>query len=115
MLNLEKDPACFSLWEGQPIDASQEKWTARASQLTLSLEAYIDGPGCQNSLGQTAGLWRCVDLKDACIEVAMATADGSPLLQLEIHKRQLKDGGSLAMKMKTEKRGVGMHLSMVYE
>ncbi|XP_052726420.1 uncharacterized protein LOC108334067 [Vigna angularis] len=82
MLNLEKDPACFSLWEGQPIDASQEKWTARASQLTLSLEACIDGPGCQSSLGQTAGLWRCVDLKDACIEVAMATADGSPLLQV---------------------------------
>ncbi|CAJ1956800.1 unnamed protein product [Sphenostylis stenocarpa] len=82
MLNLEKDPACFSLWEGQPIDASQEKWTARASQLTLSLEACTDGPGSQNSLGQTTGLWRCVDLKDVCIEVAMVTADGSPLLQV---------------------------------
>ncbi|XP_020235272.1 uncharacterized protein LOC109815090 [Cajanus cajan] len=82
MLNLEKDPACFCLWEGQPIDASQKKWTARASQLTLSLEACTDRTGCQNSLGQTAGLWRCVDLKDACIEVAMATADGSPLLQV---------------------------------
>ncbi|TKY48983.1 UHRF1-binding protein [Spatholobus suberectus] len=82
MLNLEKDPACFSLWEGQPIDASQKKWTARAAHLTLSLEACTDRTGCQNSLGQTAGLWRCVDLKDACIEVAMATADGSPLLQV---------------------------------
>ncbi|KAG4971903.1 hypothetical protein JHK82_037572 [Glycine max] len=82
ILNLEKDPACFSLWEGQPIDASQEKWTARASQLTLSLEACTDRTGCQNSLEQTSGLWRCVDLKDACIEVAMVTADGSPLLQV---------------------------------
>lgn len=82
MLNLEKDPACFCLWEGQPIDASQKKWTARASQVTLSLEACTDRTGCQNSLGQTAGLLRCVDLKDACIEVAMVTADGSPLLQV---------------------------------
>ena len=82
MLNLEKDPACFSLWEGQPIDASQKKWTARASQLSLSLEACNGTIGCQNSLGQTAALWRCVDLKDACIEVAMATADGSPLLKV---------------------------------
>ena len=82
ILNLEKDPACFSLWEGQPVDASQKKWTARAAQLTLSLEACTGPPGRQNSLGWTAGLWRCVDLKDACIEVAMATADGSPLLKV---------------------------------
>ncbi|KAL1346060.1 hypothetical protein HN51_019728 [Arachis hypogaea] len=82
MLNLEKDPACFSLWEGQLIDASQKKWTARASQLTLSLEACNDKIKLQNYLGQTGGLLRCVDLKDACIEVAMATADGSPLLHI---------------------------------
>ncbi|XP_061350520.1 uncharacterized protein LOC133295686 isoform X2 [Gastrolobium bilobum] len=82
ILNLEKDPACFCLWEDQPIDASQKKWTARASQLTLSLEATTGILGHQNSLGWTAGLWRCVDLKDLCIEVAMATADGSPLLKV---------------------------------
>ncbi|PNY03691.1 hypothetical protein L195_g000098 [Trifolium pratense] len=77
MLNLEKDPACFCLWEGQPIDATQKKWTAKASQLTLSLEA------CTGTNGrQTAGLWRCVDLTEACIEVAMATVDGSPLLNI---------------------------------
>ncbi|XWS68691.1 hypothetical protein CRYUN_Cryun04dG0112900 [Craigia yunnanensis] len=40
LLNLEKDPACFSLWDG---------------------------------------LWRCVEVKDASIEVAMASADGNPL------------------------------------
>lgn len=78
MLNLEKDPACFCLWEGQPIDASQKKWTVRASQINLSLEA-----SCTGTTGrQTTGLWRCVDLKDACIEVAMVTADGSPLLEV---------------------------------
>nr|KYP53472.1 hypothetical protein KK1_024610 [Cajanus cajan] len=82
ILNLEKDPACFCLWEDQPIDASQKKWTAGASQLTLSLEASTGKLGHQNSLGWTSGLWRCVDLKDARIEVAMVTADGSPLLKV---------------------------------
>ncbi|GLT50333.1 hypothetical protein SLA2020_238250 [Shorea laevis] len=38
LLNLEKDPACFCLWECQPIDTSQKKWTAAASQLSLYLE-----------------------------------------------------------------------------
>ncbi|KAG2397004.1 uncharacterized protein HKW66_Vig0246300 [Vigna angularis] len=82
ILNLEKDPACFCLWEGQPIDASQKKWTTGASQITLSLEVSTDKPGHQSSLGWTTGLWRCVDLKDACIEAAMVTADGSPLLKV---------------------------------
>ncbi|KAI4333806.1 hypothetical protein L6164_018568 [Bauhinia variegata] len=82
MLNLEKDPACFCLWEDQPIDACQKKWTARVSHFTLSLETCTGKFGRQNSLGWTAGLWRCVDMKDACIEVAMATADGSPLLKV---------------------------------
>ncbi|KAJ7981617.1 UHRF1-binding protein 1-like [Quillaja saponaria] len=82
LLTLEKDPACFCLWEDQPIDASQKKWTARASQLSLSLEASAGITGRQNSLGWTVGLWRCVELKDACVEVAMATADGSPLLSV---------------------------------
>ncbi|XP_027354557.1 uncharacterized protein LOC113864716 isoform X3 [Abrus precatorius] len=82
ILNLEKDPACFCLWEDQPIDACQKKWTARVSQLTLSLEASTGKLGHQSSLGWTAGLWRCVDLKDAHIEVAMVTADGSPMLKV---------------------------------
>ncbi|KAK7262649.1 hypothetical protein RJT34_30224 [Clitoria ternatea] len=82
ILNLEKDPACFCLWGDQPIDASQKKWTAGASQITLSLEASTGKLGHQNSLGWTAGLWRCVDLKDACIEVAMVTVNGSPLLKV---------------------------------
>ncbi|XVE80292.1 hypothetical protein DITRI_Ditri14bG0128300 [Diplodiscus trichospermus] len=79
LLNLEKDPACFSLWDGQPIDASLKKWTAGASQLTLSLETTDSLTGLQSSLGWSSGLWRCVELKDASIEVAMATADGNPL------------------------------------
>ncbi|PQQ16205.1 uncharacterized protein Pyn_17041 [Prunus yedoensis var. nudiflora] len=78
-LNLEKDPACFCLWEGQPFDASQKKWTTRASHLSLSLETCTKSAGLQSSLDQNSGLWRCVELKDACVEVAMVTADGSPL------------------------------------
>lgn len=26
-----------------------------------------------------AGLWRCIDLRDACAEVGMVSADGGPL------------------------------------
>ncbi|BBH01914.1 hypothetical protein Prudu_012322 [Prunus dulcis] len=79
LLNLEKDPACFCLWEGQPVDASQKKWTTGASHLSLSLETCTKSAGHQSSLDQNSGLWRCVELKDACVEVAMVTADGSPL------------------------------------
>ncbi|MED6196273.1 hypothetical protein PIB30_045921 [Stylosanthes scabra] len=82
ILKLDKDPACFCLWEGQPIDASQRKWSAGVSQLTISLEACTGPPARQNSLGWTAGLWRCIDLKGVWIEVAMATTDGSPLLKV---------------------------------
>ncbi|XP_028807726.1 uncharacterized protein LOC114762416 isoform X3 [Neltuma alba] len=82
MLNLEKDPACFCLWEDQPIDASIKKWTAKASHLSLSLETCKEETESQNSLGCSAGLWRCVELKEACVEVAMAMADGTPLLEV---------------------------------
>ncbi|XP_062077816.1 uncharacterized protein LOC133782510 [Humulus lupulus] len=79
LLNLERDPACFCLWEGQPVDASQKKWAAGASELSLSLETSTESSGVQSFLNSASGLWRCVELKDACIEVAMVTADGSPL------------------------------------
>lgn len=82
LLNLEKDPACFSLWEGQPVDASQKKWTTGASYLNLSLETCTGLIGFQSSLDWTSGLWRCVELKGACMEVAMATADGSPMINV---------------------------------
>ncbi|OMP04511.1 UHRF1-binding protein 1-like protein [Corchorus olitorius] len=78
-LNLEKDPACFLLWEGQPIDASQKKWTAGASEFSLSLETTASLTGLQSSHGGSSDLWRSVELKDASIEVAMVSADGSPL------------------------------------
>ncbi|KAL8172404.1 hypothetical protein V2J09_024208 [Rumex salicifolius] len=76
LLFLEKDPACFSLWEGQPIDASQKKWSASASFLSLSLEA---NDGLKKG---SSGLWKCVELKDVSIEVAMATPDGKPLIRV---------------------------------
>ncbi|CAN6694537.1 unnamed protein product [Malus baccata var. baccata] len=79
LLNLEKDPACFCLWEDQPIDASLKKWSARALHISLSLEKCTKSAGLQSSLDGNSGMWRCVELKDACVEVAMVTADGSPL------------------------------------
>ncbi|KAK2984790.1 hypothetical protein RJ640_004615, partial [Escallonia rubra] len=82
LLNLDKDPACFCLWEDQPVDASQKKWTTGASLLSLSLETCNGTTGVQSSLICSSGFWKCVDLKGACIEVAMATADGSPLIEV---------------------------------
>ncbi|XP_024027440.1 uncharacterized protein LOC21395142 [Morus notabilis] len=82
LLNLEKDPVCFCLWEGQPIDSSQKKWTTGASHLNLSLETPTGLSGPQNCHNWAFGLWRCVELNDACVEVAMVTADGSPLTNI---------------------------------
>lgn len=77
LLNLDKDPACFCLWEDQPVDASQLKWTARASQLSLSLETATEN---QIFSDTSTGLWKCVELLEVCVEAAMVTADGSPLV-----------------------------------
>lgn len=79
LLNLEKDPACFCLWEDQPIDGSQKKWTAGASVISLSLQTCNDATEPHSSLALSSNLWRCVELKGVCLEVAMATADGGPL------------------------------------
>ncbi|KAI8026374.1 hypothetical protein LOK49_LG02G01014 [Camellia lanceoleosa] len=79
LLNLEKDPACFCLWEDQPIDSSQRKWTVGASLISLSLEIRNDSTGLLSSLNTSSSCW-CVELKDARVEEATATADGSPLL-----------------------------------
>lgn len=80
LLNLEKDPACFCLWEGQPVDASQKKWTAKAANLTLSLEASSSSFDKINQSQEVpSDLWRCVEVKKVRVEVAMATADGSPI------------------------------------
>lgn len=79
LLNLEKDPACFCFWQGQPVDASQRKWTTKASRISLCLEASSDFNQLQQSTNWTSDPWRCVEVKDVCVEVAMATPDGSPL------------------------------------
>lgn len=82
LLNLEKDPACFSLWEYQPIDASQRKWTTQASHLSLSLETSSGLEMQKSSMDWSAGLWRCIELQEICFEAAMVTADGNPLLDV---------------------------------
>lgn len=81
LLNLEKDPACFCLWKNQPIDASQKKLTAGASLITLSLET-CNGLIGRNTSRVESDLWKCVEMKDICLEVAMVTADGTPLTDM---------------------------------
>ncbi|KAK1261228.1 hypothetical protein QJS04_geneDACA019089 [Acorus gramineus] len=80
LLNLERDPACFTMWEGQPFDASQKKWTTRASNLSISLETTGVSTEDKNFPNSSTNLWRCVELNEACFEAAMATADGSTLV-----------------------------------
>ncbi|KAJ6807107.1 uncharacterized protein M6B38_173470 [Iris pallida] len=82
LLNLDKDPACFSLWECQPVDASQRKWTMRVSHLSLSLETDRESKEQKGSADWSAGLWRCVELHEACFEAAMVTADGGPVFHV---------------------------------
>jgi hypothetical protein len=82
LLNLEKDPACFLLWEYQPIDASQMKCAARTSHLSLSLETSSSSSGQRTVNDSSANLWKCIELNDIRFEAAMVTADGSPLLDV---------------------------------
>lgn len=82
VLELEKDPSCFCLWDDQPIDGSQKKWSAGASYVSLSLEKSDDADVEKNSSDSSLRLWRCVEVKEVCIEVAMATLDGSLLVHV---------------------------------
>ncbi|EPS59717.1 hypothetical protein M569_15088, partial [Genlisea aurea] len=77
-LNIEKDPVCFSLWKSQPIDASQKKLTVEVSSINLSLESCSNSTRGDGSK-MDSGSWRCIDVEGIRVEVAMATADGSPL------------------------------------
>lgn len=80
LLHLENDPACFCLWDDQPIDAGLKKWSAGASYFSLSLETSNDANGPQNSSDRILGSWKCAEIRETCIQVAMATPDGSPLV-----------------------------------
>ncbi|AQK46366.1 hypothetical protein ZEAMMB73_Zm00001d026359 [Zea mays] len=80
LLNLDRDPACFLLWEYQPVDASQMKWATWSSHLSLSLETSSTSNG-QRAVSDS-NLWKCIELDDIRFEVAMVTADGGPLLDV---------------------------------
>ncbi|XP_024976311.1 uncharacterized protein LOC112514213 [Cynara cardunculus var. scolymus] len=82
LLNLDMDAACFCMWEGQPIDASQKRWTAGSSLLGMSLETCNNPPGVNCSRLPSSEFWRCVEMNGVCIQVAMVTADGSPLVNV---------------------------------
>lgn len=82
LLNLDKDPACFLLWEYQPVDASQRKWVSRASHLSLSLETSSTSKEQSVVRDPSPNSLQCIELDDIRFEAAMVTADGSPLLDL---------------------------------
>lgn len=82
LLNLDKDPVCFSFWPYQPIDASQKKWTTQASYISLSLETYNELSAQKKHSDFSLDLWTCVEVQDMCFEAAMVTCDGTPLMTL---------------------------------
>ncbi|KAH7287165.1 hypothetical protein KP509_32G041400 [Ceratopteris richardii] len=104
-LELDKDPACFMLWQGQPIDASQRRWVARAMHLSIALDmGTLDSLSSCDKLECSDGLWRCVEMSEPFIEVAMVTGDGEPILtvpppggivRLGVHCKQLTSNTSV--------------------
>ncbi|KAG5398080.1 hypothetical protein IGI04_019894 [Brassica rapa subsp. trilocularis] len=95
LLNLKKDPACFSLWPGQPIGASQKKWIAGVSHFSLALETSLNSSEPQNTGGLDMGLWNCVEGKDVSLDVAMVSADGKPLITIPPHGGIVRIGVAL--------------------
>ncbi|XP_024515428.1 uncharacterized protein LOC112340731 [Selaginella moellendorffii] len=73
LLKLDEDPACFSFWKGQLPDSSQKRWAIRANHVSVALETGRSGD---------FRLWQCIELKEPCLEVAMVTPDGLPLLKV---------------------------------
>ncbi|KAI4340058.1 hypothetical protein MLD38_024932 [Melastoma candidum] len=82
LLKLEKDPACFCLWPDQPVDASQKKWSAEVSLLTLSLESPSEFNGVEQFNDNTVNQFECIVIKDASIQAAMLTSDGKPIKEV---------------------------------
>eukprot|EP00850_Spirogloea_muscicola_P005400 SM000024S07862 [mRNA] locus=s24:978272:985570:+ [translate_table: standard] len=72
LLQVEKDAACFSLWPDQPVNTSSMRISMSAGHVTFALE----------SEGHDSSLWRCVEADEWAAEIAMVTADGSPLALL---------------------------------
>eukprot|EP00850_Spirogloea_muscicola_P001672 SM000006S19437 [mRNA] locus=s6:755889:763182:+ [translate_table: standard] len=68
LLQVEKDAACFSLWPDQPVNTSSMRISMSAGTITFALESEGD-----------SSLWWCVEAYEWAAEIAMVTADGSPL------------------------------------
>ncbi|BBN03845.1 hypothetical protein MPTK1_3g00020 [Marchantia polymorpha subsp. ruderalis] len=83
MLDLDGDPACFPFWKGQPVDSSQQRWVMRSTHISVALETGRCDDSAQNSSTDwDAGLWRCVVMAEPCLEAAMVTGDGKPLISV---------------------------------
>ncbi|XP_024396760.1 uncharacterized protein [Physcomitrium patens] len=84
MLDLDNDPACSSIWKGQPVHSSHQRWILRASNATIALETdNLDDSVQKNAAAEAdraARLWHCVEMSDLGVEAAMLSGDGEPLM-----------------------------------
>ncbi|GBG85324.1 hypothetical protein CBR_g39891 [Chara braunii] len=79
VLQMDKDAACYLFWEGQPADNSQWRFAITAVSISAALETGRCDDLGSNVGERTSGLWRCLEVQNPCVEVAMATQDGSPI------------------------------------
>ncbi|MCO5607171.1 hypothetical protein L7F22_061364 [Adiantum nelumboides] len=82
-LELNKDPAYFMLWQGQPFDGSQRRWVMHAMHLIVALETTIlDATGGVLEFDWPLGIWMCIEMAKPYIEAAMVIGDGEPILRV---------------------------------
>lgn len=82
VLNLEKDPACFALWPGQPLTPAKRNGQLESHILVWLWKHLPTLLNLRILLVWKWVLWNCVEGKDVSLEVAMVSADGKPLITI---------------------------------
>jgi hypothetical protein len=83
VLDLEHDPACSSIWKGQPAESNHQRWVLRISTAAIALETENLNDSQKNASTRAdgaAGLRYCVETTDLNAEAAMLSGDGRPLM-----------------------------------
>ena len=92
-LQLDDDPACFAMWRGQPVDASQLRLAVWADLVSVSLNCWDPAhphPSSSSSSSSASptppspsatGL-QCMRVKEPRLEMALLSPDGRPLQRL---------------------------------
>eukprot|EP00271_Cylindrocystis_brebissonii_P018688 TRINITY_DN5413_c0_g1_i1.p1 TRINITY_DN5413_c0_g1~~TRINITY_DN5413_c0_g1_i1.p1 ORF type:complete len:1047 (+),score=233.14 TRINITY_DN5413_c0_g1_i1:459-3143(+) len=83
VLQVDRDAGCFAMWEGHTVDASQRRLAVFAEHISMTLETggFEDG-GQDEEDENTEGVWRCVEIKEPRVEIAMLTMDGKPMVKI---------------------------------